>query len=276
MKRTYICGEIGISHNGSIDIALEMIRKCKDAGCDAVKFQKRTIDLVYTPEELAKPRESPFGTTNGDLKRGLEFGQSDYEQIDIECSGLGIDWFASCWDVESVDFISQFQPKYWKIASASITDTKLLSKHLEMDDPKFILSTGMSTEGEIQTAINTLGKDNIEWLVHCTSTYPTATEEINLSYITKIKEKFGITPGFSNHHPGIIFCVTAPVLGAQYLEFHVTLGRAMWGSDQAASIEFPGVERIVKYVRALETAWGDGEKVVYPSEVPIKEKLRRV
>lgn len=278
--KVYCCAEVGINGNGDIGLVLDMIEKCKDCGCDAVKFQKRTIDLVYTPEELAKPRESPFGNTNGDLKRGLEFGKAEYDTINKLCKRLKIDWFASCWDKPSVDFIAAYKPRYWKIASALLTDLDLIKYHqqhlgLEAKEPKVILSTGMSTEREVDTAIGMLEPRQIAWVLQCTSSYPSVLEEQNLAYIPVLADRYGIPVGFSNHLPGIVSCITAPALGATYVEFHVTKDRAMWGSDQAASIEFTGVRQIVKYIRAFEVACGPGYKTVYPSEIPVRDKLRK-
>jgi N-acetylneuraminate synthase len=272
--RCFIVAEIGINHNGSVDIAKKLIDAAALAGCDAVKFQKRTIEVVYTAAELANPRENPFGPTNGDLKRGLEFGQKEYEQIDAYCRDKNILWLASCWDEGSVGFIDQFDPPCYKIASASLTDDNLLRHHRRYQRP-IIVSTGMSTQEEIDHAVEVLGRDDLV-LLHCTSTYPSQVEELNLSAIQMMKERYGVPVGYSGHEVGLAPSVGAAALGACMIERHITLDRSMWGSDQAASVEWQGFWRLVKDVRALEKAMGDGVKRVYASEVPIIKKLRRV
>ncbi|MEW6657708.1 MAG: N-acetylneuraminate synthase family protein [Thermodesulfobacteriota bacterium] len=271
---TFIIAEIGINHNGDVEIAKKLISAAVGAGCDAVKFQKRTVDIVYTPEELAKPRENPFGPTNGDLKRGLEFGQAEYAEIDRFCQGLGILWFASCWDEGSVDFIARFDPPCYKIASASLTDDALLRHHRRQGKP-IILSTGMSTLEQIDHAVEVLGKDGLV-LMHTTSTYPSKIEELNLRVIPALKARYDLPVGYSGHEVGIYPTLVAMVLGACAVERHITLDRAMWGSDQAASVEPHGIARLVKDIRAAELALGDGVKKVYDSEKPIIQKLRRV
>jgi len=269
----FIIAEIGINHNGDLAIARSLIEAAASAGCDAVKFQKRTVDVVYSAEELARPRESPFGTTNGDLKRGLEFDREAYAVIDGFCRETGILWFASCWDEASVDFIEQFNPPCYKIASASLTDTELL-KHHRSTGKAILLSTGMSTLEEIDRAVETLGRDNLV-IMHATSTYPSKNDELNLRVIPKMIERYGIVVGFSGHEVGLATTVATVPLGAKVIERHITLDRAMWGSDQAASVEPSGFTRMVKDIRSVETALGDGVKVVYDSEVPIRAKLRR-
>jgi N-acetylneuraminate synthase len=270
----YIIAEIGINHNGSLILAKQLIDVAVECGCNAVKFQKRTIEVVYTPEELANPRENPFGATNGDLKRGLEFGLEEYRDIDGYCREKGIDWFASCWDEGSVDFIEQFNPVCYKIASASLTDDNLLKHHRKLGRP-IILSTGMSDMGQIEHAVEVLGKDNLV-VMHCTSTYPSKPSELNLRGIQTLKEKFGVPVGYSGHEVGLATSYAAAVLGACAVERHITLDRAMWGSDQAASVEPQGVSRLVRDIRELDDAMGDGVIRVYESEEPIIEKLRRV
>jgi len=270
----FIVAEIGINHNGSVELAKKLIDAAVHAGCDAVKFQKRTVEVVYSPEELAKPRENPFGPTNGDLKRGLEFGQRQYEEIDSYCRSRGIIWFASCWDEGSVDFIEQFSPPCYKIASASLTDDRLLCHHRTFGRP-IILSTGMSSVEQIDHAVEVLGTDDLV-LMHTTSTYPAQLEELNLRMVQMLRERYGVPVGYSGHEVGLATSVAAVALGACVLERHITLDRAMWGSDQAASVEPVGFERLVKDVRAVEKALGDGVKRVYDSEVPIMKKLRRV
>ena len=270
----FIVAEIGINHNGSVETALQLIDAAVAAGCDAVKFQKRTIDVVYSAEELARPRESPFGETNRDLKRGLEFGSAAYEQIDTHCRAKHITWFASCWDEASVDVIERFNPPCYKIASASLTDDALLRHHRRYRRP-LILSTGMSTIEQIDHAVDVLGTDDLI-LLHTTSTYPSGTEELNLRVMDVLRTRYGVPVGYSGHEVGLAPSVAAVAMGACMLERHITLDRASWGSDQAASVEPSGFLRLTKDVRAAETAMGDGVKRVWPSEVPIIQKLRRV
>jgi len=269
-----VVAEIGINHNGSLETARKLIAAAQFAGCDAVKFQKRTVDIVYSAEELAKPRENPFGPTNGDLKWGLEFKQKEYAAIDEYCRMHGMLWFASCWDEKSVDFMEQFDPPCYKIASASLTDLNLLKHHRQTGRP-LILSTGMSTLEQIDKSVETLGKDNLI-LMHTTSTYPSQTEELNLRVISALKERYQVPVGYSGHEVGLATSVAAVVLGACMIERHITLDRAMWGSDQAASVEPHGFTKLVRDIRAVERALGDGKKRVYESEVPILKKLRRV
>ncbi len=269
----FIVAEIGINHNGDINIVKKLIDMAFLAGCDAVKFQKRTIEIVYTPEELARERENPFGPTNGDLKRGLEFGEKEYQEIDRYCKEKGIIWFASPWDTRSVDFLEKFNVPCYKIASACLTDDELL-KYVKSKGKPIILSTGMSTKEEIEHAVEVLGKDNLI-LLHCTSTYPSKVEELNLKAILWLKEKFNCPVGYSGHETGIVEPVIAATLGASAIEKHITLDRAMWGSDQAASLEPNGLNRMVRDIRLISTCLGDGEKKVFESEIPILQKLRR-
>ena len=273
-ERSFVVAEIGINHNGDIGLARKLISAAVTAGCDAVKFQKRTVDVVYSPEELNRPRESPFGTTNGDLKRGLELDKDAYTAIDEYCGMLGIVWFASCWDEASVDFVEQFEPPCYKIASASLTDDALLRYHRRYGRP-VILSTGMSDIAEIDHAVEILGTNDLV-LLHATSTYPSQPTELNLRAITTLRERYGVPVGYSGHEVGLSTTVAARTLGACVIERHITLDRAMFGSDQAASVEPFGFQRLVRDIRAVESALGDGVKVVYDSEIPVKEKLRRV
>ncbi|MBI3951345.1 MAG: N-acetylneuraminate synthase family protein [Acidobacteria bacterium] len=269
-----IVAEIGINHNGSLALAKKLIDAADLSGCNAVKFQKRTIEVVYTPQELAKSRENPFGPTNGDLKRGLEFGQREYEEIDQYCRQKGMLWWASCWDEASVDFIEQLNPPCYKIASACLTDDNLL-RHHRRHGRAIILSTGMSTLEQIDHAVEVLGTRDLI-LLHCTSTYPSQIEELNLKTIHTLKKRYGVPVGYSGHEVGLAPSVAAAALGACMIERHITLDRAMWGSDQAASVEPQGFWRLLKDIRAVETAMGDGEKHLWPSEVPVMKKLRRV
>lgn len=270
----FLVAEIGINHNGSLDYAKRLIDAAVAAGCNAVKFQKRTIDVVYTPEELARSRESPFGTTNRELKEALEFGFEEYLEIDRYCQGCGLTWFASCWDGGSIDFIEQFHPPCYKIASACLTDEKLLRHHRRYERP-VLLSTGMSTLGEIDRAVEVLGSSNLI-LLHCTSTYPAMLEELNLNMIPVLKKRYGVPVGYSGHEVGLQTTLAARVLGACVVERHITLDRAMWGSDQAASVEPHGFARLVRDIRVIEAALGDGVKRVHEREWPIRAKLRRL
>lgn len=270
---TYIIAEIGINHNGDVEIAKKLIDLAVFAGCDAVKFQKRTVEVVYTAEELVKPRENPFGETNGDLKRGLEFGLKEYKEIDRYCKEKNIPWFASCWDEGAVDFIDQFDVPCYKIASASITDDELLKHHKTKGKP-IIMSTGMSTLNQVDRAVNILGKDNLI-LLHTTSTYPSQYKELNLSVIPVLEKKYGVPVGYSGHETGLVTSAATIALGACVVERHITLSRSMWGSDQAASLGPNGLIKLVQEIRLMELAVGDGEKIVFESEKPIIDKLRR-
>lgn len=270
----FIVAEIGINHNGDVGCAKKLIDAAIFAGCDAVKFQKRTIDVVYTKKELEKPRESPFGNTNGDLKRGLEFEKKEFDEIDRYCHEKGIPWFVSCWDERSVDFIDQYNPLCYKIASPCLTDDALLNHHLEKGKP-IIMSTGMSTIAQIDHALDILGKAKVI-LLHCTSTYPSKPDELNLMVIKQLASRYQLPIGYSGHEVGLYTTLAAVVLGACMIERHITLDRSMWGSDQAASVEPYGMHRLVKDIRFVERAMGDGTKRVYDSELPIMKKLRRV
>jgi N-acetylneuraminate synthase len=270
----YVIGEVGINHNGDLAIAKKLIDEAAEAGCSAVKFQKRTVDVVYSAEELSRPRESPFGTTNGDLKRGLEFGADEYRAIDLHCRGVGIHWFASCWDEASVDFMERFHPPAYKIASASLTDDNLLRHHRRTGKP-IILSTGMSTEAQVDHAVEVLGTQDLI-LLHTTSAYPANIGELNLTLIPKLRERYGVPVGYSGHETGLVTTAAAVALGACVVERHITLDRAMWGTDQSASVEPQGLRRLVREIRAVEAALGDGIKRVSDAEVPVMKKLRRV
>lgn len=270
----YIVAEIGINHNGDIDVARKLIDVAVAAGCNAVKFQKRTVDVVYSQEELARPRESPFGTTNGDLKRALELGLDQYREIDKYCREKGIAWFASCWDEQSVDFIDQFDVPCYKIASACLTDDNLL-KHTRYKGKPIILATGMSSLEQIDHAVQILGKKDLV-LLHSCSTYPAYYEELNLRVIPVLRKQFGVPAGYSGHETGIPSSVAAAAIGACMVERHLTLDRAMWGSDHAASLEPNGMQRLVRDIRLVETAMGDGVKRVLDRERPVIEKLRRI
>jgi N-acetylneuraminate synthase len=270
----YLVAEIGINHNGDVELARNLVSAAHLAGCDAVKFQKRTVDVVYSADELARPRESPFGETNGDLKRGLEFGADAYQAIDSYSRIHDLPWFASCWDEASVDFIAQFDPPCYKIASASLTDDALLRHHREQEKP-LILSTGMSSLDQIDHAVDVLGTDGLV-LLHTTSTYPARTDELNLRAIETLVDRYDVPVGYSGHEVGLAPSLAAAALGACMVERHITLDRAMWGSDQSASVEPQGFARLVRDIRAVETALSDGVKRVYDSELEVRAKLRRV
>jgi N-acetylneuraminate synthase len=270
-----VIAEIGINHNGDLDLAKQLIDASKEAGAGMVKFQKRTVDVVYSSEELARPRESPFGATNGDLKRGLEFGRDEYVEIDRYCKERDILWCASCWDEGSVDFMEQFNPPCYKIASACLTDDGLLRHHHKTGRP-IILSTGMSTMEQIRHAVRVLDTDDLI-ILHCTSTYPSKPDELNLRVVRTLFKEFPNHPiGYSGHEVGLQTTVAAVALGAGLVERHITMDRAMWGSDQSASVEPQGFQRMVRDIRAVESAMGDGVKRVYEGERPIIAKLRRV
>jgi len=270
----FVVAEIGINHNGDVSIAKKLIDIAVQAGCNAVKFQKRTVEIVYTTEELARPRESPFGTTNSDLKHGLELGLEEYTEIDGYCKEKNITWFASCWDEPSVDFINGFDPPCFKIASASLTDDNLLHYTRAKGKP-ILLSTGMSTLEQIDHAVQVLGKSGLV-ILHACSTYPAYYEELNLQVIPMLQERYGVPIGYSGHETGIPSSVAARVLGACIVERHITLDRSMWGSDHAASLEPNGITRLLRDIRLVETSMGDGIKRVIEREMPIMQKLRRV
>ncbi|MEP6885093.1 MAG: N-acetylneuraminate synthase family protein [Gammaproteobacteria bacterium] len=270
----YIVAEIGINHNGDMSIAKRLIDVALASGCDAVKFQKRTVEVVYSAAELARLRESPFGTTNGELKRALEFGKEQYVEIDAHCKKVGIAWFASPWDEVSVDFLERFDVPCHKVASASLTDDHLL-RHIRATKKPVILSTGMSTLAQVDHAVEVLGRHDLI-VLHATSTYPAAYDELNLKVIPALAHRFKVPVGYSGHETGIASSVAAVVLGAHMVERHLTLDRAMWGSDQAASLEPNGMQRLVRDIRLVETSFGDGQKRLLDREKPIMEKLRRV
>jgi N-acetylneuraminate synthase len=273
-QETFLVAEIGINHNGDVGLAKKLIGAAASAGANAVKLQKRSVDVVYSQEELDRPRESPFGTTNRELKHGLEFGREEYAEIAAFCASLGLPWFASCWDEASVDFIDEFDPPCYKIASACLTDDALL-EHIRTKGRTIILSTGMSSLEQIDRAVDVLGREDLV-LMHTTSTYPSELEELNLSVIPRLQQRYEVPVGYSGHEVGLAPTVAAVVLGACLVERHLTLDRAMWGSDQAASVEPQGMSRLIKDIRAWELARGDGEKRVYESERPVMQKLRRV
>ena len=274
--KTFIIAEIGINHNGDLDITKQLIDGAVEAGCDAVKFQKRTIDEVYTQEELDKYRESPWGTTNREQKEGLEFGEEEYDVIDAYCKEKNIEWLASAWDVNSQHFLRKYDTKYNKVASAMLTHSDLLQEIAEEGKHTFI-STGMSSLEQIESAIKIFHDHDCPYeLMHCNSSYPMDPSDANLLCIITLREKFGCDVGYSGQETGLAVCAAAVALGATSLERHITLDRSMYGSDQSASIELTGLDRLVKYVRTVEDSLGDGVKVVTDTESKIAEKLRKV
>jgi len=271
---TYVIGEIGLNHNGDVQIAKQLIDVAAVFGCDAVKFQKRTPELCVPPEQRDLMRDTPWGRmTYLEYRHRVEFGADEYAQIDAHCRAKGLHWFASCWDEPSVDFMEQFNPPVYKVASASLTDDGLLKKKIATGRP-IIVSTGMSTLAEIDHAVSLFPRERLI-LLHATSTYPCKPTEINLKMIHTLKERFGVPVGYSGHEVGLQISIAAVALGAVAVERHITLDRTMWGSDQAASIEPSGLQRLVRDIRVVEQAIGDGVKKVYDSEQPIKAKLRR-
>jgi N-acetylneuraminate synthase len=271
----FIVAEIGLNHNGDLELAKRLIDAACLAGCDAVKFQKRTPEVCVPPEQRDILRETPWGVmTYLEYRHRVEFGAEEYAEIDRYCRERKMVWFASPWDEESVDFLEQFAPACYKVASASLTDGGLLSRLRRTSRP-LIMSTGMSTMDEIRAAVRTLGEENL-LVAHCTSTYPCKPEELNLNMIETLRREFSCPIGYSGHEVGLQTSLAAVMLGACFLERHITLDRAMWGSDQAASVEPHGFARLVRDIRVIEKARGDGVKRVYESEVPIMNKLRRV
>lgn len=270
----YIIAEIGINHNGSMQHAKNLIEQSYESKCQAVKFQKRDIDSVYTQEELDNYRESPWGTTNRQQKEGLEFSIKEYQELYSYTKNLGMDFIVSCWDRKSIKLIEDnLDVDYHKVASALITDEEFL-KDLASTGKPIILSTGMSTETQVDKAVDILS-DNLEYILACTSTYPTTIEELNLRYIQTLQQKYSeYKIGFSNHYSGFDACIGSVALGAECIEFHITNDRTAYGSDQSASIENSSV--LVDGIFAMEKMIGDGVKRVYDSELPIMKKLRKV
>jgi len=270
----FFIAEIGINHNGDIKIAKDLIKIAKDAGCDAVKFQKRTIDLVYSKEKLALFRESPWGTTELQQKVGLEFGESEYDEIDKFCKKINIDWFASAWDLKSQNFLKKYDLKYNKIASAMIVDLDFL-KVVALEKKHTFISTGMSEMENVEKAVNIFRENNCSFeLMHCVSTYPTKDEDNNLNVISTLRKKFKCKVGFSGHESGVVITIAAAALGSTSIERHITLNRSMYGSDQAASLEPSGLRFLVGAVKKIPISIGDGVKRFLDSEKIIAKKLR--
>ena len=274
MERIFIIGEIGINHNGDLDIAKKLIDLSKEVGADAVKFQKRTINKVYSKETLDGPRESPWGTTQREQKEGLEFNLEEYREIDSYCKSQEIEWFASAWDLDSQDFLMNFNCNYNKIASAMIVYDELLNKVAEEKKHTFI-STGMATLKDIDNAVEIFTKKNCPFeLMHTVSTYPMNDADANLKLINNLKKRYGCNVGYSGHETGVAISVAACALGISSLERHITLDRSMYGSDQSASLEPQGWRNLVGSVRKIPAAMGDGKKKILEEEIPISKKLR--
>ena len=271
----YVVAEIGINHNGDLEIAKELVQAAKHAGVDAVKLQKRTPELCVPPDQRGQMRETPWGYISYlDYRYKVEFSEEQYDELDRYAREVGIDWFASVWDEPSVDFLEKYQPICYKIPSASLTDFSLL-RHLRKTGRPLILSTGMSTQEQIKEAVMLIGEENLI-ITHATSAYPCDPNELNLKMIQTLRNLFSCPIGYSGHEVGLVTSAVAVAMGACLVERHITLDRALWGSDQAASVEPGGFERLVKYIRVTEMAVGDGEKKVYDSELPSLRKLRRI
>lgn len=272
-KHVFAIAEIGINHNGSLKLAKRLIDEAKSAGFDAVKFQKRDIDSVYSPEELASLRESPWGTTYRQQKEGLEFNQDDFDSIDAYCKKIGIEWFISAWDIPSLEFVSKYNLKYNKVASPMLTVLPLVEAIAKEGKYTFI-STGMSTLKEIETAVDIFRQYGCPFeLMHCNSSYPSKNEEANLLTINTLRDKFNCDVGYSGHEKGFQVSLAAVALGATSLERHITVDRSMYGSDQAASLGINGFKKMMRDVRVITSAMGDGEKRIYDSEMPSRKKL---
>ncbi|HXO75039.1 MAG TPA: N-acetylneuraminate synthase family protein, partial [Puia sp.] len=271
----YIIAEIGINHNGSLDIAKKLIDEAVQAGCDAVKFQKRTPELCTPKDQWHLERDTPWGRMSYiNYRHMVELGFDEYSEIDAYCKEKGIDWFVSCWDEVAVDFMEQFNPGVYKFASASLTDHALIEKVKQTGKP-YILSTGMSTMGEIREAVDKFGTDNL-LIAHSTSAYPCPPQELNLRMIETLAGLYPETPiGYSGHETGLATTVAAVSMGACFVERHFTLDRAMWGSDHAASVEPQGMQKLVRDIRDVELSMGDGIKRVYESELGAMKRLRR-
>lgn len=270
----FIIAEIGINHNGEVDIAKQLIDVAKIGGADAVKFQKRTIDLVYTKKMLDSPRESPWGKTQREQKEGLEFGLDEYKEIDAYCKQKGIEWFASAWDLESQKFLQQFGCKYNKIASAMIVYEDLV-KEVALEKKHTFISTGMTEFNQIDRAVEIFREENCPFeLMHCISTYPMDDEDANLNRIKTLRDRYKCDVGYSGHEVGLAVSYGAAALGITSLERHITLDRAMYGSDQAASVEPMGFLQLVGAVRKIEKAMGNGNMTMNNKEIPIAKKLR--
>ena len=275
MKKPYLIAEIGINHNGDVKIAKQLIKNAKDCGFDSVKFQKRTINIVYDEKTLDTLRESPWGKTTREQKLGLEFEKPEYDEIDKYCKELNIDWFASAWDIESLKFLENYNLKYHKIASAMIVDHKFLNEVAKTRIHTFI-STGMSSKENIDNAVNIFKKNDCSFeLMHCVSTYPMKIEDANLITIDQLKNEYNCNVGYSGHENGVVVSLAATMLGITSLERHITLDRTMYGSDQAASLELPGMQNLSSSINKLLLSLGEPSlgKII-DEEIPIAKKLR--
>ena len=275
MKKPFLIAEIGINHNGDTDIAKKLIKNAKDSGFDAVKFQKRTIDIVYDKKTLDTPRQSPWGTTTREQKIGLEFEKAEYDEIQKYCKEIKLEWFASAWDIKSLEFLDTYNLKFHKIASAMIVDKKFLNKVAERGKHTFI-STGMSTKNDIDNAVKIFRKNNCSFeLMHCVSTYPMKPEDANLITINQLKKEFNCNVGYSGHENGVIISVAAVVLGITSLERHITLDRTMYGSDQSASLEMTGMQNLCDSINKVLISLGSPSlgKII-DDELPVAQKLR--
>lgn len=274
MNNLFVIAEIGINHNGDLNIAKKLIDTAKSAGCDAVKFQKRTLDVVYMKEFLESPRDSPWGITQRDQKEGLEFGKKEYDEIDAYCKEIGIEWLASAWDVESQIFLRSYNLKYNKVASAMLTHLPLLEEIAKEEKHTFI-STGMSSFEQIDQAVDILKKHDCDYtLLHCVSTYPCRDEDCNLRVISSLKDRYGCPVGYSGHEAGILPSILSVALGADTLERHITLDKTMYGSDQSASLEKQELEELVNDARRVEGILGDGMKRIIEGELKTEKSLR--
>jgi N-acetylneuraminate synthase len=275
LKKPYLIAEIGINHNGDIDIAKKLILTAKNSGFDSVKFQKRTIDLVYSKEILDQHRESPWGNTQREQKEGLELNKNEYEEIDQYCKEINIEWFASAWDIESIKFLDQFNCKYNKIASAMIVDTNFLTEVAKRKKHTFI-STGMSCKADIDNAVNIFKSNNCSFeLMHCISTYPMKIEDANLSTIDELKKTYECNVGYSGHENGAVVSLAALMFNISSLERHITLDRAMYGSDQGASLEPDGMNFLTSGIEKFLTSIGQPKLGnITEEEIPIAKKLR--
>ena len=275
MKKPYLIAEIGINHNGSLEIAKKLIDVAKETGFDAVKFQKRTIDIVYDKKILDTSRDSPWGKTTREQKMGLEFEKPEYDEIEKYCKEFNIDWFASAWDVKSLEFLDNYSLKYHKIASAMIVDHNFLNEVAKRNKHTFI-STGMSSEKDIDSAVSIFKKNNCPFeLMHCISTYPMKTKDANLLTINQLKKKYNCSVGYSGHENGVLVSVAAAVLGISSLERHITLDRTMYGSDQSASLELSGMKNLTVSIDKILSALGEPSVgKILEEEIPIAKKLR--
>ncbi len=273
-RRVFIIAEIGINHNGDIAIAKRLIEQAKAAGCDAVKFQKRTIDVVYSPEVLAQPRESPWGTTQRQQKEGLEFGKAEYDEIDRHARALGLPWFASAWDIPSQEFLRQYNLPYNKVASAMVTHRDFLAAVASERKPTFI-STGMCTLDDVDAAVEIFRSQRCPFmLMHAVSTYPSPESDLNLQMLHVLRERYGVPVGYSGHEASVSPSIVAAVMGAAAVERHITLDRAMYGSDQAASLELAGLINLIGSIRKIPAVVGDGAKRFDAGERAVAKKLR--